>query len=900
MKWRLGNDMVISSISQLSITKAAILKTVIALLPLCTAVVVPSAVSAQVTFDNNFGNTFGTRPTDPSGVFTYLVRPGQGLQTGNDNLFHSFDQFNLRLNESIRFENPGVTNIVTRVTGGSISDIAGTISVEGNPTFYLINPSGIIFNQGAILDINGAFVASTSPGLFFNNGDVEFRALSPQAADDALLSIAQDPGSFNQIGRTGNIQINAEIGPLPNPNLDILRFDANDLIVNNSGDLDISSNTFTSGIDLPGGLILVGAENVFMLDSVWATENSLTSGVSGNNPSGGIAIFANNDVVLNETVLTAASIPGQDGNAGLVLVGGNNLVFENFTSLQTQTSGSGQAGVVALFTNDRQGSITFNQSAAFSSVEPPGISENNAVTSTFADFFDGQTGILSDIFFRGSGYLDGFSEFFYILVDTGTLVLENGSSLQTLVRGDPDNNGSTSGGSAGWIGISANNVLIDASAISSEVFVGAAAAENGAGAVALDVDNLLITNGSGLFASIDSDGTPGVVAVNASGDVVLSGNSRLSSEISMQAETRAFNQQFGGGVEITADRILLDGSEVTVANEGIGDAGDVVLTANVFGLVNNSKISAAVTFGQGGDISLISSDLLVLENSSNITVDNEGSFGIAGNILTVANIIVLDENSSITAETVSASEGGNIALGANFLILANNSNLTTNSRNIDGRGGNILLEVPGIIYATPSRDNNIRAEGRDGGDGGVITFLSAPLLSNIAEREQDFPESNDITTFGAVEGEVGFRSGVQDLNPVQEQVTLPTNLIDASRLIAQGCAAGNLTAAQEIGELVITGRGGVPPAPSEQVFDVGGGATLLEVPEPEAMVPIAERDQGIQSPATTTATAAEPTVWVEAQGWTYSEDGEVVLTAAANSATFRGMTWSVPGCDDVF
>ena len=418
-----------------------------------------------------------------------------------------------------------------------------------------------------------------------------------------------------------------------------------------------------------------------------------------------------------------------------------------------------------------------------------------------------------------------------------------------------------------------------------------------AGAIVLEVGDLILDNGGVVSSSIFSDGTSGIVAVFADGTIALR-DSDLGSFISEDANTTVDNSAFEGAVFLEATSILLDNSSITVANEGIGNAGNIDVSASLINLVNDSEISAEVNQGEGGDIFIVSNDSLILE-SSNITVDNEGALGTAGNILTVSDVIILNDNSSIRAETVSASEGGNIALGANFLVLANDSNVTTDSQNIDGRGGNILLEVPGIIYATPSRDSNIRAVGRNGGDGGIITFLSAPLLSNIAERDQDFTDSNDITTFGAVEGEVGFRSGVQDVNPVQEQVTLPTNLVDASSLIAQGCAAGNLTAAEEIGELVVTGRGGLPPAPGDQISDAGGVPSLIELPDSEASESDAAAPIAV-APQDNVVDAASSETLIEAQGWRYGEDGAVVLTASADTATPTGLFWVVPGCDDVF
>lgn len=811
----------------------------IALLSLTSVMAINPMAVAQVTFDGTLGNVAPGEIPRPGEGFTYRVQPGQGLQAGNTNLFHSFSQFNLNSLESIRFENPGVANIVTRVTGGSTSNISGLISVAGDPDFYLINPSGIVFNQGAALDVRGAFVVSTSPGLFFNDGNIEFRALNPQAIDDAFLSIAEDPGGFNQIGRVEDITL---ANTFLSPQGVRLGFDADVLNVLSSaikgdeGRLVIDSNSvnvLNSSLDFPNGLIQITANNNVVL-----VGSQLITATTGAQPAGGIAIIADNFLADN-SALFANSEPGTTGSAGLILIQGNTLLFDNNTELQAQTSGSGQAGVIALRT-DSQGVIVFdNSSTAFSSVEGDGESFNIGVPDVFDSDLSG--------FFISSDFLEESARDFNnfnIVIDTGTLILNDGSQLQTLVRGESSNG--VSSGDAGWIGISANDVLITSDQTSqfpSAIFssIGEGALQDGAaGAIILDVENLLLDRGV-ISTSIASDGTPGLIGILADGDVVLQNGSAVASA-------------------------TLEGANANPLDATDAFPGAIVLGANRLAVDSNSEVS----------------------------VTNLGS-GFAGDIAIFAGLTVVSNNSAISAETTGIGQGGNIEIAGDFLILAEDSNVTTDS---GGDGGNIFLDINRIIYGTPSRDSNILARG--GALGGNITFSDRVFLRNIAPRDADFLTSNDITPTGAItQGTVGFQSGTQDLNPVQEQVTLPANLIDASRLIAQGCAAGNLTAAEEIGELVVTGRGGVPPAPGEQVSDAGNVPSLVDVPNmepgelssvpPIAVVPLDEL-----------AAAVPPSRLSEAQGWRYAEGGAVVLTASAETATPTATFWRLPGCDDAF
>ncbi|MEM9541574.1 MAG: filamentous hemagglutinin N-terminal domain-containing protein [Cyanobacteria bacterium P01_E01_bin.42] len=104
----------------------------------------------------------------------------QGGALRGSNLFHSFQEFNVKNGHSAYFVNPAlVENIFSRVTGGNISEIFGTLGVLGEANLYLINPNGIIFGENASLDIQGSFVATTASRLVFGDGS-EYSAVNPE------------------------------------------------------------------------------------------------------------------------------------------------------------------------------------------------------------------------------------------------------------------------------------------------------------------------------------------------------------------------------------------------------------------------------------------------------------------------------------------------------------------------------------------------------------------------------------------------------------------------------------------------------------------------------------------------------------------------------------------------
>jgi filamentous hemagglutinin family protein len=155
-------------------------------LGLISAIASPSA-TAQITPDTTLGNE-SSRVTR-----NVVVRGGNGDRVDGGaargaNLFHSFSEFNVNEGQRVYFANPvGVTDILSRVTGNTRSDIMGTLGVDGSANLFLLNPNGIMFGPDARLDVGGSFTASTANSFTFPDGS-EFSATNP--GDPSLLSVA--------------------------------------------------------------------------------------------------------------------------------------------------------------------------------------------------------------------------------------------------------------------------------------------------------------------------------------------------------------------------------------------------------------------------------------------------------------------------------------------------------------------------------------------------------------------------------------------------------------------------------------------------------------------------------------------------------------------------------------
>uniref|UniRef100_UPI0039A5098E filamentous hemagglutinin N-terminal domain-containing protein n=1 Tax=Nostoc piscinale TaxID=224012 RepID=UPI0039A5098E len=126
------------------------------------------------------GNSHAQAEVKPDGTLGTAVSPGSGSNSYNitggtavgNNLFHSFQQFSIPTGGSATFNSTsGIQNIFSRVTGGDVSYINGSIKTNSGVNLFLLNPAGIIFGDKAQLKVGGSFIGTTANSIKFADGN---------------------------------------------------------------------------------------------------------------------------------------------------------------------------------------------------------------------------------------------------------------------------------------------------------------------------------------------------------------------------------------------------------------------------------------------------------------------------------------------------------------------------------------------------------------------------------------------------------------------------------------------------------------------------------------------------------------------------------------------------------
>ena len=938
---------------------------VVGCLPLCL-LAVTNPTRAQIIPDQ----TLSVNSAVTSQGNTKVINGGT---VAGSNLFHSFQEFSVATGESAYFNNSlNIQNIITRVTGKSISNIDGLLKADGNANLFLLNPNGIIFGRNYTLNIGGSFVASTASSIKFTDGG-EFSAINPQST--SLLSITmplglQFPGMpASIINRSANLQVSSgktialvggdislENGKLaaPQGRVELGSVGGESLVslhptingwslgydgINNFGNIQLLTESKVSADN--GGDISIRAKDLTVTNGSAISANTSTTANGGQ-----VTIQANKVEVSGASAngqifSTIAATSTGSGNSGNIEITTNRLITKEGGDVSVKTVDSGKGGNLTVNASESieligavsiPNTTIFSRSGFFAATEGIGDGGNITINTPLLQVLDGARvsvstrGAGKDGITGGKGGLltvnaamidlsgtsaDGrfISGLFAlsgeerpniketdatgnggnIKIETSQLNISNGAGLSAATLGV---------GKGGNITVQADTINIAGASTISQKFSTLATdshATGNSGDIKIDTKQLRVSDGADVSVTAFGAGRSGNLTVNATESIELIGasaipNSTIFSRSGLFAATEGIKD--GGSLTVNTSLLIVkDGARISVSTRGKGEngipggkGGNLIVNAKEIELSGIGKVqllrngqTETRTFpsglfalsgeirpniadneatGAGGNLE-INTDLLTVRDGAEVSVTAKGA-GIAGNLVTKANGIRLQDGSIIGA-TVQGS-GANITLEVrDSLQLRGNSQISTTAGE-NGDGGNIKITADTLAIL---ENSSISADaGRQGGNVQITTKGIFSLPNAItASSAQGAQFSGNVLI------------NTPDIQPTQGLIAPPENFLSPENQVASACVSEK---GQNRSQLIITGRGGLPPNPTEPLSSETVRVSSSKLPSDHNSITSVQLPQ----PAT---------------GWGVNNKGELILIA--NTATLPGQSSQIPAAN---
>ncbi|UKP00474.1 two-partner secretion domain-containing protein [Nostoc sp. UHCC 0870] len=585
------------------------------------------------------------------------------------------------------------TNLSANTTGGLRVESRQTLALVGGD---IVLTGGMLIAEGGRVELGSVKQSATvnvtagQPGFAFNYADITNLG-SIQLSQQALLDVSGVPA--------GSIQVQGRQVSLTNGSL---------LLAQNSG-------------VQAGGRIHVQATESLYMDGYLASQG-IRNGL------------------LTETLGKGAS---QD-----ITINTQQLTIRNGAGIINRTFGFGHGGNIVVQASEFIEVRDFNPANIFSVIS----------SSTLADGNGGNITLFTPRLTVANGAVVGSVTFSRTQGRGGDLLI-NADRIEIIGNHLP---GATALSTASFVSGNAGNAILNTDKLTvrdSGVITSSSSSRGTAGNVTINASAEVSVQGRIPRALSSSEIRSAVIAPSQFAQLFFG--------------IPAIPIGQGGNVTINTPLLTVsDQGSITVRNQGIGDAGNIQVNTQSLRLSNNGSITATTESGAGGDINL-QTELLSMRYGSTITTKASG-MGNGGNINITAPVILGLENSDIIANAVQG-RGGNINITTQGIIgleyrntltpredLTNditassqfnvNGTVQINNIGVDPNSG--LLELPANITdqsqqiatgCSNTNDSSFVATGR----GGVPQNPTQEVRSDVYDglRLRTWSDIRDISAF---------------------------------------------------------------------------------------------------------------------------------------------------------
>ncbi|MEH1827841.1 MAG: filamentous hemagglutinin N-terminal domain-containing protein [Nostoc sp.] len=712
----------------------------------------------------------------------------QGGTRLGSNLFHSFKEFSVLNGTTAEFKNTeGIQNIISRVTGNSISNIDGILKVNSPANLFLINPNGIIFGTHASLNIGGSFIASTASSLNFADG-TKFSATNPQATP--LLTVSVPIGL--QFGTTAAPIRNQSQAASPDGAINIfqkpvgLRVLPGKTLALVGGDITLEGGNLTAA----SGRIELGSVANNSLVSLKPKNQGWVFGYEG------VKNFQDIKLIQRVTV-DGLKVPSQVdtsnklGSGGSIQVQGRIVELSgDLVSLISQTRGNRNGEDITI--NTRKLIVQDGAEVATSTLSS-GSAGNLIVNASESVELIGST--LPNTITGFLGITAGTGKAGDIKINTGRLLIKDGARVTAESSGIIDNSQVIPSEGRG------GNIIVNA--LDSVEIAGTS----------------VINNASGLFASTLSYGNAGQVNITT-GKLIIRDGAEINVSVKVPntaiSTGNASNPGTPGALNVGANSIFLDEGTLT-SNSDSGKGGNITLRVRDLLLMrHNSQISTNAGGDKtGGNITIYAPNgFLVATPFGNNDITANANLGPGGKItITAKNIFgfvprtrtdlerLLNPKEPLNPSRLPTSDITAFSQQNPSL----NGSVQINSPDADPSKG--LVELPvnlvDVSQQIVAGCNSSRAIGRSSfittGRGGLVADPTEPLIADdavLADWITLSPEPQNraegIQKKVVAQAQRNREEKSQKVNPVNE----PTQIVEAQGWIID--ANGNVVLVSQV------------------------------------------------------------------------------------------------------